>query len=181
MSNVRDELQQWVDGVDATHEDGLADLTHDVIPVDLARRVLAEMDGIAYESECRRVTYANLYVTYLATRNEKWSNECAPGGMVCAECGVPVESEPCELHGGGLDVAEKVRGQMHEALNRVTDITIERDAALATLAEVRAEHQPKSEPCCDCSRICVPCALECTACGTQWPCTTSAILDRSTP
>lgn len=54
-------------------------------------------------------------------------------------------------------------------------------AALSTLAEVRAEHQPKSEPCCDCSRICVPCALECTACGTQWPCTTSAILDRSTP
>ena len=98
MSNVRDELQQWVDGVDATHEDGLADLNHDVIPVDLARRVLAEMD-----------------------------------------------------------------------------------AALAILAEVRAEHQPKSEPCCDCSRICVPCALECTACGTQWPCTTSAILDRSTP
>lgn len=137
MSNVRDELQRWVDGVDATHEDGLADLTHDVIPVDLARRVLDEMDGIAYESECRRVTYANLYVTYLATRNEKWSNECAPGGMVCAECGVPVESESCELHGGGLDVAEKVRGQMHEALNRVTDITIERDAALATLAEVR--------------------------------------------
>lgn len=44
MSNVRDELQRWVDGVDATHEDGLADLTHDVIPVDLARRVLAEMD-----------------------------------------------------------------------------------------------------------------------------------------
>jgi len=41
---ARDELQQWVDGVDATHEDGLADLTHDVIPVDLARRVLAEMD-----------------------------------------------------------------------------------------------------------------------------------------
>lgn len=60
-------------------------------------------------------------------------------------------------------------------------VLAEMDAALAILAEVRAEHQPKSEPCCDCSRICVPCALECTACGTQWPCTTSAILDRSTP
>lgn len=46
MSNARDELQRWVDGVDATHEDGLADLNHDVIPVDLARRVLDEMDGI---------------------------------------------------------------------------------------------------------------------------------------
>lgn len=129
--SARDELQR--DVLEALADDA----TLLTITVDLARRVLAEMDGIAYESECRRVTYANLYVTYLATRNEKWSNECAPGGMVCAECGVPVESEPCELHGGGLDVAEKVRGQMHEALNRVTDRTIERDATLATLAEVR--------------------------------------------
>lgn len=130
---ARDELQQWVEGVRGEHPTIEA-----WMPVDLARRVLAEMDATAHESECRRVTYANLYATYIATRNEKWSDECAPGGMVCAECGVPVESEPCELHGGGLDVAEKVRGQMHEALNRVTDITIERDAALATLDAVRA-------------------------------------------
>ena len=166
MSNVRDELQRWVEG------DSWADQGYEseLIPVDLARRVLAEMDATAHESECRRVTYANLYATYLATRNEKWSNECAPGGMVCAECGVPVESEPCELHGGGLDVAEKVRGQMHEALNRVTDITIERDAAQAILAEVRAEHQPDGD---------YGYQSECVACRTQWPCTTSAILDRS--
>ena len=91
MSNVRDELQRWVDGVRGEHPTIEA-----WMPVALARRVLAEMD-----------------------------------------------------------------------------------AALATLAEVRAEHQPKSEPCCDCSRICVPCALECTACGTQWPCDTIHILDRS--
>lgn len=128
---ARDELQQWVEGCSWGYESEL-------IPVDLARQVLAEMDATAHESECRRVTYADLYATYLATRNEKWSNECAPGGMVCAECGVPVESESCELHGGGLDVAEKVRGQMHEALNRVTDITIEHDAALAKLDAVRA-------------------------------------------
>lgn len=94
---------------------------------------------------------------------------------MCAECGVPVESEPCELHGGGLDVAEKVRGQMHEALNRVTDITIERDAALATLAEVRAEHQPKTEPCADCSKLCSVCASECGTCETPWPCLTARL------
>ena len=64
MSNVRDELQQWVDGVDATHEDGLADLTHDVIPVDLARRVLAEMDAaLAALAEVRELR--DEYRTYL--------------------------------------------------------------------------------------------------------------------
>lgn len=130
--SARDELQR--DVLEALADDA----TLLTITVDFARGVLAEMDATAHESECRQVTYANLYVTYLATRNEKWSDECVPGGMVCAECGVPVESEPCELHGGGLDVAEKVRGQMHEALNRVTDITIERDAALAKLDAVRA-------------------------------------------
>lgn len=45
-------------------------------------------------------------------------------------------------------------------------------AALATLAEVRAEHQPDGD---------YGYSTQCTACGTQWPCTTSAILDRSTP
>ena len=133
MSNVRDELQQWVDGVDATHEDGLADLNHDVIPVDLARRVLAEM------SETETVIEDS-------------------------------DSSAARIHRSLESTREKLKG-----------VRAERDAALAILAEVRAEHQPKSEPCCDCSRICVPCALECTACGTQWPCTTSAILDRSTP
>lgn len=68
-------------------------------------------------------------------RNEAWSEDVPPGGVVCAECGEPVESEPCELHGGGLDVAEIVRGQMHEALNRLTDVTDERDAALAELSD----------------------------------------------
>lgn len=135
--SARDELQQWVEGTPNTVGVQVDGKIYYSMDVDFARRVLDEMDATAYESECRRVTYANLYATYIATRNEKWSNECAPGGMVCAECGVPVESEPCELHGGGLDVAEKVRGQMHEALNRVTDRTIERDAAQATLAEVR--------------------------------------------
>lgn len=27
-----------------------------------------------------------------------WSREVAPGGMVCAVCGMPTESEPCEEH-----------------------------------------------------------------------------------
>ena len=45
-------------------------------------------------------------------------------------------------------------------------------AALSTLAEVRAEHQPDGD---------YGYQTECVACGTQWPCTTTAILDRSTP
>lgn len=28
-----------------------------------------------------------------------WDDSVAPGGMVCVECGVPVESEPCGEHG----------------------------------------------------------------------------------
>lgn len=32
--------------------------------------------------------------------NEIWSDAVAPGGYVCAECGMPVESEPCAEHGG---------------------------------------------------------------------------------
>ena len=54
-------------------------------------------------------------------------------------------------------------------------------AALATLAEVRAEHQPKTEPCCDCSKLCDVCAKECASCEQQSPCDTIHILDRSTP
>lgn len=42
--SARDELQQWVDGVDATHEDGLTDLTHDVIPADLADKIVTSDD-----------------------------------------------------------------------------------------------------------------------------------------
>ena len=129
MSNVRDELQRWVEG------DSWADQGYEseLIPVDLARRVLAEM------SETETVIEDS-------------------------------DSSAARIHRSLESTREKLKG-----------VRAERDAALSTLAEVRAEHQPKSEPCCDCSRICVPCALECTACGTQWPCTTSAILDRSTP
>lgn len=82
MSNVRDELQRWVDGVRGEHPTIEA-----WMPVALARRVLAEMD-----------------------------------------------------------------------------------AALATLAEVRAEHQPDGD---------YGYQSECVACGTQWPCDTIHILDRS--
>lgn len=89
MSNVRDELQQWVDGVDATHEDGLADLTHDVIPVDLARRVLAEM------SETETVIEDS-------------------------------DSSAARIHRSLESTREKLKG-----------VRAERDAALATLAEVR--------------------------------------------
>lgn len=32
--------------------------------------------------------------------DQVWSDLLYPGGMVCAWCGVPVESEPCAEHGG---------------------------------------------------------------------------------
>lgn len=53
MSNVRDELQRWVEG------DSWADQGYEseLIPVDLARRVLAEMDAaLATLAEIRRYT-----------------------------------------------------------------------------------------------------------------------------
>lgn len=78
------------------------------------------------------------------------------------------------LSGVRYDEAEDV----YRAANRVV---AERDAALATLAEVRAEHQPKTEPCCDCSKLCDVCAKECASCEQQSPCDTIHILDRSTP
>lgn len=35
-----------------------------------------------------------------APPNAVWSDAVAPGGYVCAVCGMPVESEPCPEHGG---------------------------------------------------------------------------------
>jgi hypothetical protein len=32
--------------------------------------------------------------------SESWDATVPPGGVVCTLCGMPVESEPCELHGG---------------------------------------------------------------------------------
>lgn len=40
-----------------------------------------------------------------------WDDSVAPGGMVCVECGVPVESEPCGEHGAmpaGVAVVREV-------------------------------------------------------------------------
>lgn len=31
--------------------------------------------------------------------NVEWSDALPPGGEVCADCGLPVESEPCPEHG----------------------------------------------------------------------------------
>ncbi|UAW08324.1 hypothetical protein SEA_WHITNEY_77 [Gordonia phage Whitney] len=70
---------------------------------------------------------AELEAAHRSDRNERWDDSVAPGGMVCAECGDPVESEPCELHGGGLEVADLVRGQLHEALNQRNEYRAERD------------------------------------------------------
>ena len=70
----------------------------------------------------------------------------------------------------GVQVDGKIYYSMDVDLAR--RVLAEMDAALATLAEVRAEHQPDGD---------YGYQTECVACGTQWPCTTSAILDRSTP
>lgn len=120
MSNVRDELQRWVEGgswADQGYESEL-------IPVDLARRVLAEM------SETETVIEDS-------------------------------DSSAARIHRSLESTREKLKG-----------VRAERDAALATLAEVWAEHQPDGD---------YGYQTECVACGTQWPCTTTAILDRSTP
>lgn len=145
MSNVRDELQRWVDGVDATHEDGLADLTHDVIPVDLARRVLADLDSGRDELEATRG-----YAGEMARKAEA----------------AQFDIEDADQR------RDDWKSRWQEAVRHADEAFAERDAAIATLAEVRAEHQPDGD---------YGYQTECVACGTQWPCTTTAILDRSTP
>lgn len=115
--SARDELQRWVEGgswADQGYESEL-------IPVNLARRVLDEMDEQAGQAM--------------------------------------------------LDVNAATHGQ-ELIRQKAIEWRNERDAALAILAEVRAEHQPDGD---------YGYQSECVACGTQWPCTTSAILDRSTP
>lgn len=83
---------------------------------------------------------AELEAAHRSDRNERWDDSVAPGGMVCAECGDPVESEPCELHGGGLEVADLVRGQLHEALNQRNEYRTERDH---WRAEAEKAHTPE--------------------------------------
>nr|DAL34357.1 MAG TPA_asm: hypothetical protein [Caudoviricetes sp.] len=123
MSNVRGELQRWVEGgswADQGYESEL-------IPVDLARRVLAEM------SETETVIEDS-------------------------------DSSAARIHRSLESTREKLKG-----------VRAERDAALATLAEVWAEHQPKTEPCADCSKLCSVCASECVTCETPWPCLTARL------
>ena len=58
---ARDELQQWVDDIDRLYaEEGLSDATHEMMHVDLARQVLAEMD------EARQVRHDAAYAANAA-------------------------------------------------------------------------------------------------------------------
>ncbi len=41
---------------------------------------------------------------YHLTLGERWDDSVAPGGWVCATCGMPVESEPCAEHTATRDL-----------------------------------------------------------------------------
>jgi hypothetical protein len=87
-----------------------------------------------------------------AAAPEAWSDAVPPGGYVCAVpkpshpdgiCGMPVESEPCNLHGptytrddvwGGQLAAlraenERLLADVAEARTRLAEVTTERDKA----------------------------------------------------
>lgn len=38
-----------------------------------------------------------------APYSEAWDASVQPGGYVCSQCGMPVESEPCAMHGPASD------------------------------------------------------------------------------
>jgi hypothetical protein len=54
--------------------------------------------------------------------HETWSAEVPPGGMVCADCGEPVESEPCPDHHPRL-VADRLRAERDQFADRVDTLT----------------------------------------------------------
>lgn len=147
---ARDELQQWVEGgswADQGYESEL-------IPVDLARRVLADLDSGRDELEATRG-----YAGEMARKAEA----------------AQFDIEDADQR------RDDWKSRWQEAVRHADEAFAERDAAQAILAEVRAEHQPKTEPCCDCSKLCDVCAKECASCEQQSPCDTIHILDRSTP
>ncbi len=47
---------------------------------------------------------------YYAEARTYWDDELPPGGECCADCGQPVESEPCPLHHPGT-VVERLRAE----------------------------------------------------------------------
>ncbi|MGC5249632.1 hypothetical protein ACPXB3_22240, partial [Gordonia sp. DT219] len=112
---------------------------------DLVRELLSEVE----RARIRAIEWRNERdeARRLTDRNEKWSNECLPGGVVCAECGWPVESEPCELHGTGPEIADIVRGQLADLLQIVQhgvqydDNTICWDRTAETVAPPNADVQ----------------------------------------
>jgi hypothetical protein len=48
---------------------------------------------------------------YRTESRTTWSSEVPPGGEVCADCGEPVESEPCREH-NPTAVAEQLRAEL---------------------------------------------------------------------
>lgn len=61
---------------------------------DLARQILDQ-----HAKELGRERDASYWRQRFETEaNVRWDDGCPPGGMVCATCGEPVESEPCPEH-----------------------------------------------------------------------------------
>ena len=52
-----------------------------------------------------------------AAENVLWDESVAPGGEVCATCGVPVESEPCAAHSPALTAAGVEAGALRRHAN----------------------------------------------------------------
>ncbi|MBF6399761.1 hypothetical protein IU438_28745 [Nocardia cyriacigeorgica] len=113
-------------------EDDHARLVEDVAST--VRRFSATLD----ERDALRARLAELAAQQVY--REVWSDEVAPGGMVCSICGHPVESEPCPTHApDGYVVGWKYDGQLHIAYD-------EAEPSYATAGEARVV---AAECCCE--------------------------------
>lgn len=94
-----------MEGVGSCHSGRRADAVLAVRDEEM-ERLRAELDRVT----ANRDYWRNRYRSESRTT---WSSEVPPGGEVCADCGEPVESEPCAEH-NPTAVAEQLRARVTE-------------------------------------------------------------------
>ena len=112
----------------------------------------------------------------MSAPREVWVDDPAPGGYVCSECGVPVESEPCLIH--GPSAVERVLAEfeaLHPAVPRLMWAEDCEDPG-----HVHSEDD-NGDPVC---RACPVQGRACGLCkdyegdGVDWPCEHGLLIKR---
>ncbi|ONK09266.1 hypothetical protein [Streptomyces sp. MP131-18] len=115
-------------GEHSSHNDPWAnalDLITPAAEVEQMRARVAELEAEADRLATDRARWMNRY--YEESRTY-WDAELPPGGECCADCGQPVESEPCPEHHPAT-VAERLRGRIAELERRPFGAEVLRMAA----------------------------------------------------